>query len=79
MTSMHAWWESLTDEQLVLILSAAVGRGDLQGAVAVVHLLAVRDPTLAQDVLDTLELGCVLADAGRLTQDQVAARQEVAW
>lgn len=42
--------------QIMAAISAALNAGDMEAAAALVRLLAVKDPTSAQMILDTLEL-----------------------
>lgn len=45
-----------TPAQIMAAISAALREGDMPAAAALVRLLAVKDPTSAQMILDALDL-----------------------
>jgi hypothetical protein len=54
--------ERPTPEQLVAIINTALRAGDMKAVDAALRLLAVYAPRVAQDVLDTIDLGINLRE-----------------
>lgn len=52
-----------TPAQIMAAISAALKAGDMPAAAGLVRLLAVKDPTSAQMILDGLELVALVEDA----------------
>lgn len=65
---MQAWIASLTTEDVMTMLSAAVRNRDWLAVDGAVRLLAVKDPEKAQAVYDTLTAATGLAAAAAGTE-----------
>lgn len=54
--------DEFTPEVLENIIHAALKAGDIEGVGHALRIMAVRDPHRAQQLIDTMKLGIVLAE-----------------
>jgi hypothetical protein len=61
MTGQRIQWDAGT---LITVIGEAIRKADFQATEAAIRILATTDPQRAQDVLDTIQAGLAIAEAG---------------